>query len=53
MQTVIALEDLYPDLQLLTLDRPAKRNALSRELIEQVTAALRNAARDPTVRGSS
>src|SRR5438128_9109698 len=51
MHTVIALEDLDPDLQLLTLDRPAKRNALTRELIEQVTHALRNAARDPTVRG--
>ena len=51
MHPVIALEALDPGLQLLTLDRPAKRNALTRELIEQLTLALRDAARDPTVRG--
>ena len=51
MHPVIALEALDPDLHLLTLDRPAKRNALTRESIEQLTHALRNAARDPTVRG--
>ena len=51
MHTVISLEHLDPDLRLLTLDRPAKRNALTRKLIEQLTLALRDAARDPTVRG--
>ncbi len=48
---MIASEPLGNELRLLTLQRPEKRNALSRELIEQLTAELRLSEADPAIRG--
>jgi enoyl-CoA hydratase/carnithine racemase len=47
---VIKIEALG-DLRLMLLDRPEKRNALTREMIQQLTAAVDRAAEDPEVRG--
>jgi len=48
---VLLVETLGTDLRLITLNRPEKRNALTRELIEQLTAAVGEAGDAPTVRG--
>lgn len=48
---MIALSPLGAELRRLTIKRPAKRNALTRAIIEQLTAALLEAEREPSVRG--
>lgn len=42
--------DLRPSTAVITIDRPDKRNALSRELIADLTAAFRRAEREPAAR---
>jgi enoyl-CoA hydratase/carnithine racemase len=48
---VIRVEALDEQLVLISLERPEKRNALSRPLIEQLTAELRRLGADDLVRG--
>jgi enoyl-CoA hydratase/carnithine racemase len=48
---MILVERLGADLLLVTLDRPEKRNALSKSLIEQLTDELRRADADAAIRG--
>jgi enoyl-CoA hydratase len=48
---VIHVESIEGGVVLIRLERPEKRNALSRPLIEQLTAELRRAAEDASVRG--
>jgi enoyl-CoA hydratase/carnithine racemase len=48
---VIAVGPLGAGLRRLTISRSAKRNALTRALIEQLTDALLEAEREPSVRG--
>jgi enoyl-CoA hydratase/carnithine racemase len=48
---VIRIEALDDQHVLISLERPEKRNALSRPLIEQLTAELRRLAADEAVRG--
>jgi enoyl-CoA hydratase/carnithine racemase len=48
---VIRVEALDDELVLISLERPEKRNALSRPLIEQLTAELRRVGSDASVRG--
>jgi enoyl-CoA hydratase len=47
---VIRVESLEGDVLLVRLNRPEKRNALTRPLIEQLTAELQRAAEDAAVR---
>ena len=49
--SVLLVTGLGDDVRLIHLNRPEKRNALSRELIEQLTAALLEAADTPSIRG--
>jgi enoyl-CoA hydratase/carnithine racemase len=48
---VIRVEALADQLVLISLERPEKRNALSRPLIEQLTAEFRRLAADDAARG--
>ena len=49
--SVLLVSELGDDLRLVRLNRPEKRNALSVELIEQLTAALLEAASSSAIRG--
>lgn len=49
---MISISSLGSDLRLIKLDRPEKRNALTLDLIVQLTSALRDAAVEPSVRGA-
>jgi len=48
---VIHVEALDGDLALVSLQRPEKRNALTRPIVEQLTHELRRLAAEPDVRG--
>jgi len=48
---VLLVEPLSPDLRLITLNRPEKRNALTRELIMQLTQSITHAGAAKDVRG--
>jgi enoyl-CoA hydratase len=50
-ELMIASERHGTDLLLLTLRRPEKRNALTLDVIEQLTAELRRTEADPSIRG--
>jgi enoyl-CoA hydratase/carnithine racemase len=50
-ELMIISERRGADLLLLTVQRPDKRNALSRALIEQLTAELQRSEPDPRIRG--
>jgi methylglutaconyl-CoA hydratase len=47
---VILVEKQSPQVTLITLNRPERRNALTIELMDDVTAAVENAAADPAQR---
>jgi enoyl-CoA hydratase/carnithine racemase len=48
---VIRVESLDDELVLVSLERPEKRNALTRPLIQRITLELRRLVDDPSVRG--
>ena len=50
MSDRVALYELRPPPVFITLNRPDRRNALSRELIAELTAAFERAAADSAVR---
>jgi methylglutaconyl-CoA hydratase len=47
---VVLIEKQSPQITLLTLNRPERRNALTIELMNELTAAIENAAADPSQR---
>jgi methylglutaconyl-CoA hydratase len=46
-ESLLLIETADPQITVLTLNRPEKRNALSIELIEKLTAAVKDVAKDP------
>src|SRR5438477_3400376 len=47
---VVLIEKQSPQITILTLNRPERRNALTIELMTELTAAIENAAADPAQR---
>src|SRR3982075_283758 len=47
---VVLIEKQSPQITIITLNRPERRNALTIELMTELTAAIENAAADPSQR---